>query len=340
MPEQRNKTQPAADTKARSPQCLTRMRSDKPKRAESIARELGRASTTGGLVERLERVFAACDLRYGHGTENADDEAYALVFAALELDFAAADAVWGRPLPPGAIDTVARIAARRVNERLPLPYLTGEAWFAGLRFKADRRALVPRSPIAELIMRRYSPWITPRQTDDNGRGLRVLDMCTGNGCIAIATAVYVADARVDAVDISAPALALARDNIELHGVAWRVKIIQSDMFAALESRRYDLIVSNPPYVAAGEMAGLPLEYRHEPRLALQAGAGGLDFIDRLLREGSRYLADDGVMIVEAGTSGQALRRRYPRMPFIWIEFEHGGGGVFALNRRDLPQPRD
>ena len=302
--------------------------------AALLGRDLVGAPTLAEFIERLAQTLESHGLCYGHGTDNARDEAYALVFAALGLDFADSDAMLHRPPPARAIDVVAPIAARRVNERLPLPYLTGEAWFAGLRFMVDRRVFIPRSPLAELIGRGYAPWL--RHDGET----RILDMCTGSGCIAIASALYLAGSRASAVDSSAPALEVARRNAELHGVTDRVKMIQSDLFAGLAGNRYDLIVCNPPYVAAGRMADLPLEYGYEPKAALQAGDDGLAVIDRLLRECYQYLADDAILIVEVGESAAAVRRRYSGLPFIWLEFEHGGEGVFVLHKQDLKGMHD
>jgi ribosomal protein L3 glutamine methyltransferase len=218
---------------------------------------------------------------------------------------------------------------RRIAERVPTAYLVGEAWFAGLKFKSDARALVPRSPIAELIESGFSPWLDDRHIE------RALDLCTGSGCIGIAMAVHHSDWRVDIADISADALALARENIAFQHVEDRVEAIQSDLFEGLAGRRYDLIVSNPPYVTEGEYAALPGEYAHEPRLGLAAGADGLDICLRILAEAPEYLAEDGLLIVEVGESERALVALLPQVPFVWIEFKVGPMGVFAIERRDL-----
>ena len=195
-------------------------------------------------------------------------------------------------------------------------------------FHVDNRALIPRSPIAQLLEQGYSPWLQPE------RELRILDMCTGNGCIAIATAAYMPDAKVDAVDISVSALELARQNVELHGLSDQVEVIESDLFTELEGRQYDLIVSNPPYVPHQSMLELPVEYTHEPVMALEAEDDGMAIVDKILRQSSRYLKENGILIVEVGEIQQAVDARY-NLPFTWLEFERGGEGGFLLNKTDL-----
>ena len=208
-------------------------------------------------------------------------------------------------------------------------YLTGEAWFAGLCFRSDPRALVPRSPIAELIEAGFSPWA------DGVEVSRALDLCTGSGCIGIAMAVHNPGWQVDCVDISADALALAAENVERFEVGDRVRLLRSDLFAALQGERYDLIVSNPPYVTHDEYAAMPAEYAHEPRLGLTAGDDGLDLALAILGEAADHLSEDGVLVVEVGESQRALERLLPAVPFAWIEFRVGQMGVFALTREDL-----
>ncbi len=218
---------------------------------------------------------------------------------------------------------------RRIRERKPVAYLTGEAWFAGLAFKVDERVLVPRSPIAELIQNGFTPWLDGRDVS------RALDLCTGSGCIGIAMAAHNPDWQVDLADISEGALELARENIRAQHVGERVRAIKSDLFAGLDGEVYDLIVSNPPYVTEQEYAELPPEYSHEPALGLTAGADGLDFALRILRDAPAHLSEDGLLIVEVGESERALTQLLPQVPFIWIEFNVGPMGVFALERRDL-----
>jgi len=224
---------------------------------------------------------------------------------------------------------VTELLERRIAERVPLPYLTHEAWFAGLRFYVDERVLIPRSPFAELLERRFAPWIEPR------RVARILDLGTGSGCIALAAAKAFPRARVDAVDIDTGALEVAAINRRRLRLTRRVRLIESDHFAALSGESYDIIASNPPYVGTREMRGLPREYRHEPRVALESGREGLDSVGIILHHAARHLRPRGLLVVEVGNTERVLQRAYPRMPFTWLDFERGGGGVFLLTREQL-----
>ncbi|MBO9664837.1 50S ribosomal protein L3 N(5)-glutamine methyltransferase [Dokdonella sp.] len=273
--------------------------------------------------------FGAAGLTFGHSYDNALDEATHLVLHALHLPHDLAPAYGAARLIAEEKRAVLELIERRIAEHKPVAYLTGEAWFAGLKFKSDTRALVPRSPIAELIQAGFAPWLDERPVE------RALDLCTGSGCIGIAMAAHNPDWQVDLADISDDALALARENVEFQDVADRVRVIRSDLFANLGGERYDLIVSNPPYVTEQEYAALPPEYGHEPALGLRAGDDGLDFALRILAAAPEHLNEDGVLIVEVGESERALVERLPQVPFNWIEFNVGQMGVFLLDRRDL-----
>lgn len=274
--------------------------------------------------------FGAAGLVFGHSYDNALDEATQLVLHALHLPHDLGPAYGQARLTADEKRRVLDLVERRVGERRPASYLTGETWFAGLRFRSDERALVPRSPIAELIRAGFSPWL-------DGRDIRrVLDLCTGSGCIGIAMAVHQPDWHVDLLDISEDALDLARENMAYLEVGdGRVRAIRSDLFAAVDGERYDLIVSNPPYVTEAEYTALPPEYAHEPALGLRAGADGLDFALRILDAAAEHLTENGVLIVEVGESEHALAALLPEVPFVWIEFEVGQMGVFLLERDDL-----
>jgi len=271
--------------------------------------------------------FAEAGIWFGHGTDNAWDEAVVLVCAALHLP------VDGNPnvLDARLTDTeklrVLELLERRVTERLPAPYITGEAWFAGLKFHVDERVLVPRSPLAELIDQSFKPWLA-------GEPESILDLCTGSGCIGIACAYQFPDASVDLSDISQDALAVAELNIATHQLVERVSAVHSDGFDNIESC-YDLIVSNPPYVDAADLATMPEEYRREPALALASGNDGLEFTRRVLSQASNYLSESGVLMMEVGNSWLALGEAYPHIPFTWLELERGGHGVFVLTRAEL-----
>jgi ribosomal protein L3 glutamine methyltransferase len=287
------------------------------------------AATVIELIERGARRLRRAGVFFGHGTDNARDESAALVLHALRLPHSADRSIYARRLCSRAIQRVDELIARRIEERIPAVYLTGETCFAGLTFTVDPRVLIPRSPIAELIERGFAPWI------DRARVHRILDIGTGSGCIAIACAKALPRARVDAADISPDALEVAAINVRRHRLGRRVRLVRSDHFSALAGERYDIIVANPPYVGRREMSGLPPEYRHEPQLALAAGRDGLDSVRVILRQAGSHLTAGGLLVVEVGNTETAVRRAYPRLPFIWLEFERGGGGVFLLTAEQL-----
>ncbi|BBP46428.1 50S ribosomal protein L3 glutamine methyltransferase [Thiosulfatimonas sediminis] len=274
-------------------------------------------------------LFSKAQLFFGHGTDNAFDEAKVLTFFGLQLPQTIPDNYWNARLTQSEKQQVTELFRRRIESRQPAAYLTGEAWFAGLRFIVSEATLVPRSPIAELIAKRYEPWVNPDEVT------HVLDMCTGSGCIGIASLQAFPNAQVDLVDISAEALAVAQQNVEQFQLQDFAYPIQSDLFSHLQGKQYDLIVSNPPYVDEIEMAHLPEEFQREPALGLAAGKDGLDLVRRILAEAPRYLKDDGVLIVEVGVSQYYLEEEYPELPFFWFEFENGGEGVFAIHKSEL-----
>jgi len=273
--------------------------------------------------------FAAAGLTFGHSYDNPLDEATHAVLQTLHLPHDLSPNYARANLVAMEKEQVLALIERRVRERRPIAYLTGEAWFAGLKFKCDERALVPRSPIAESIQSGFSPWL------DGVDVRRALDLCTGGGCIGIAMAAHNPDWNVDLADISDAALALARENILFQNVETRVRALKSDLFKGLKGEVYDLIVSNPPYVTEQEFAALPPEYSHEPALALRAGDDGLDFALRILDAAPAHLSKGGWLIVEVGESERALVRLLPKLPLNWIEFEVGQMGVFAIPREDI-----
>lgn len=279
--------------------------------------------------------FSAAGVCLGHGHDSPIDEATHLVLSALHLPPDLPPVYAAGQLTAQEREQLLGLIDRRVEERVPVAYLVGETWFAGMKFLSDERALVPRSPIAELIMDGFSPWLDDRPVQ------RALDLCTGSGCIGLAMAEYQPSWQVDIADISPEALSLAHENRAYqHLDDGRVDIVESDLFAGLVGRCYDLIVSNPPYVARDVFEALPDEFRREPGLGLVSGEDGLDLVLRMLAEAPEFLSEQGLLMVEVGASESALCERLPQVPFVWVEFEAGPMGVFAIERRDLLEHAD
>ncbi|NKQ10800.1 50S ribosomal protein L3 N(5)-glutamine methyltransferase [Pseudomonas sp. SST3] len=268
--------------------------------------------------------FQAEQLFFGHGTDNAWDEARQLVLGALHLPWEMADSYLDCRLEDDERDHLQGLLRRRIEERVPTAYLLGQSWFCGLPFIVDERVLIPRSPIGQLIDRRFEPWLA-------GNPARILDLCTGSGCIGIACAYEFLEAEVVLADLSFEALEVANRNIELHGLEDRIYTVQSDGFDGLPKQRFDLIVSNPPYVDAEDFADMPDEYHHEPALGLACGDDGLDLVRRLLAEAADHLTETGTLIIEVGNSQVHVEALYPEVDFTWLEFSDGGHGVFLLS---------
>jgi len=285
----------------------------------------------GECIQYGAQQFEKAELFFGHGTDNAEDEAFWLTFYALGLPFDTDASVLEQKITEVEWDHVNSLFLRRVTERVPAAYITGEAWFCGYPFAVNEHVLVPRSPIAELIAQRYQPWLS----SSVDQSLKILDMCTGCGCIGIATALHMPDTLVDISDISTEALHVAQENILFHKVQDRVTAIQSDVFNGLPGNTYDLIVTNPPYVDKADIDSMPAEYQAEPAIALGSGDDGLDITRRLLKEAANYLNDNGVMIVEVGNSWENVEAAFPNVPFMWLGFESGGHGVFVISKQEL-----
>jgi ribosomal protein L3 glutamine methyltransferase len=280
-------------------------------------------------IERMASKFHTARLHFGHGTDNPRDEAAWLVLHVISAPLDGSFLDWGRVVSAAEAAEIQRLAEARCDSGQPLAYLTGTAHFAGLEFEVTPDVLVPRSPIAELTLDGFRPWAEP------DRLRRVLDLCTGSGCTAVAMALQLPRAQIDASDISAAALRVATRNLERHGVQDRVRLIESDLFQSVPTCRYDLIVANPPYVAQDTLQDLPREYRAEPGLGLVSGADGLDAVLQILRDAPRFLAPDGILVCEVGESETRLAAALPTVPFMWLEFVHGGSGVFVLTQAEL-----
>ncbi len=278
--------------------------------------------------------FVEADLSYSHGLSSPLDESVYLVLRTLRLPADTPEIYWQSKLTISEKEYIATIFKKRIEEKMPAAYIMNEGWFAGLQFYVDERVLIPRSPIAELVESQFIPWINPDEVES------ILDLCTGCGCIGIACAYAFPQASIDLSDLSEDALVVANRNIVQHDASNRITTHQSDLFDYLlkdgaQSKQYDIIVSNPPYVDAEDMTGLADEFKHEPELALSSGNDGLSFTKRLLKEAANFLTDQGVLVVEVGNSQYELVEMYPEVPFQWVDFERGGDGVFVLTKQDL-----
>lgn len=272
--------------------------------------------------------FTAAGLHFGHGTDNALDEAFHLVCHALHLPLELPAAYMDAQLTRSECEAVHALLHKRLNTRQPAAYLTGTMWFAGLPFEIDEHVLVPRSPFAELIARDFSPWVRAEPR-------RILDLCTGSGCIGIACAMAFEGAEVVLADLSDEALAVAQRNIAKHDLADRVRCVSGDLFAPLQGEVFDLIVTNPPYVPTAEWQQLAAEYQQEPRMALDAGDDGMDCVARILAEAPAHLSDEGLLFCEVGGSQNEFDARWPDLPVTWAHFERGGDGILVIDRASL-----
>ncbi len=278
--------------------------------------------------------FTENELYFGHGTDNALDESLALVLHALHLPFGLPDSLLEGRLTQAEKVSVVELLVQRIEQRLPAAYLTNKALFCGIPFYVDERVLVPRSPIAELIEQQFAPWVEPDEVT------QILDLCTGSGCIAIASAYMFPNAQVDGVDISEDALVVAGINTERHKLASRLNLIPSDLFNGVAGKKYQIIVSNPPYVDADDIASMPKEFHQEPAIGLASGADGLDITRKILSQAADHLTPQGILVVEVGNSEAALQKQLPNLPFMWLDFERGGDGVFLLTHEQLLEHKD
>jgi ribosomal protein L3 glutamine methyltransferase len=285
--------------------------------------------TVGDALQYCASLLEDSDVYFGHGTDNPWDEAVQLVLFVADLPLDSDQGVTPHPFNEAAFEQLQELLQRRISDHVPLPYLLGYAWFAGLEFHCDERAIVPRSPIAELIQHKFQPWYRGPQPQ------RVLDLCCGGGCIGLAVAHYYPELTVDLADLDENALALANENTALLGLAEQITTFHSDLFVGLGQRKYDIILSNPPYVNKNDLSSMPAEYHHEPELALGSGTDGLALTRRILAEAGHFLTEHGLLVVEVGNSWVELEALYPTVPFTWLEFEHGGHGVFAITAKEL-----
>jgi|CXWL01.1.fsa_nt_gi ribosomal protein L3 glutamine methyltransferase len=288
----------------------------------------GQVNTVAALITVCATRLEEAGVYFGHGTETARDEAAALVFHVMGLDHVDASRAYRLPVPAADQLRIDTLLAARISSRRPLPYLTGEAWFAGLPFYVDERVLIPRSPFAELIANRFEPWLDPAKIRC------ILEIGTGSGCIAVALALAFPDCSVVATDVSVDALAVAARNVQRYNLADRVALVQADLFAGLEGP-FDLIVTNPPYVPLEDVVSFPPEYGHEPRLALVSGADGMETPARILHHAARFLTPHGWLALEVGAGVSVLEARFPRVPFLWPELMNGGEGIALVSAADL-----
>ena len=293
---------------------------------ESAKKEL---STMTDFMRWGASRFVDAKLSYSHGMSSPLDESVYLVLRALNLPVDTPEVYWKSNLTCIEKESIVALLKRRIEERVPAAYLTQEGWFAGLQFFVDERVLVPRSPIAEMVENQFQPWVMPDEVEN------ILDLCTGSGCIGIACAYAFPYAEVDLADLSEDALDVAKINIEKHDATEQVSAIQSDLFSNIGERRYDIIVTNPPYVDEDDINDMSDEFHHEPKLGLSSGNDGLDCTRQILSQASQYLNDEGILVVEVGNSQHALVQEYPQVPFQWIEFERGGDGIFMLTKQQL-----
>ncbi len=273
--------------------------------------------------------FVNAKLSYSHGLSSPLDEAVYLVLRSLHLPVDTPDIYWTSKLTNNEKLNVINVLTKRIDKRIPAAYIMQEGWFAGLQFYIDERVLVPRSPIAELVEAQFAPWVNPEEVES------VLDLCTGSGCIGIACAYAFPLAEVDLADISIDALEVAKINVKKHDAEQRVSVIESDLFSGLEGKKYDIIVSNPPYVDAEDIAGMSAEFKHEPELGLSSGNDGLECTRSILKQAASHLTAEGVLVLEVGNSQYALAEEFPDLPFQWVDFERGGDGVFILTKAQL-----
>lgn len=285
--------------------------------------------TVNDFIHFAAKKLQKSQVYFGHGTDNPWDDACYLVLSLLRLPNHKIQKVLSKKLTLEQKYVVWRALKQRVEKKIPVAYLTQKAWFCGLPFYVDARVLIPRSPLAELIDKRFVPWVDPQKVR------RILDIGTGSGCIAISCAKVFPRAKVDGVDVSAAALKVAKINCLRHKVSQRVRLIQSNLFAKLAGQTYDIIVSNPPYVGTKEMRGLPKEYVHEPKVALHAGKSGDEIIAKILHYAAHHLSPQGILVVEVGNSVSKVMKKYPKLPFVWLEFSCGESEVFLLTREQL-----